>query len=76
MNMHEVEVQFHSLLTFALHGGEWSASHPGHLTPMKGAPSTNWIGAWVGARASLDMVAKRNVPASAWNQTSIIQPKA
>ena len=25
------EVKFHSILTSATHGGEWSASHPGYL---------------------------------------------
>jgi len=28
-----VEVQFHTVLTVALDGGEWSASRSGHLTP-------------------------------------------
>jgi hypothetical protein len=28
-----VEVQFHTILTSALDGGEWSASRPGRLTP-------------------------------------------
>jgi hypothetical protein len=49
-------------LTSALDGGEWSASHPGHLTPRETAPDTHWVGDWVGPRASLDMVLKRKTP--------------
>jgi hypothetical protein len=51
----------HSLAS-ALDGGEWSASRPGHFTPRKRAPTTPWIGGWVGPRASLDTVAKRKIP--------------
>jgi hypothetical protein len=38
-------------LTSELDGGEWSASHPGRLTP-----GTLWIRRWVGSRAGLDAV--------------------
>jgi hypothetical protein len=38
-----LEVQFHSFLTSALDGGEWSVSHPGLFTPGKGLPvPTGW----------------------------------
>jgi len=30
-------------LTSILDGCEWSASHPSHFTPRKGAPGTHWI---------------------------------
>jgi hypothetical protein len=42
------------LLTSALDGGEWSASRPGRFTPRERAPSTHWIGGWVGPRAVLE----------------------
>jgi hypothetical protein len=39
-----------SFLTSALDGGEWSASHTCHFTIRESAPSTHWIGGWVGPR--------------------------
>jgi len=54
---------------------EWSPSHPGHFTPMETAPSTNWIGGWVGPRAGMFVVAKQ-VPVPAENETLVIQPIA
>jgi hypothetical protein len=45
-----------SFLTFALDGGEWSASRLCHFTP-----GTHWIGGWVGPRAGLDAVEKRRI---------------
>jgi hypothetical protein len=50
------------LLTFALDGGEWSASRSGRFTHRKRAPDTHWIGGWVGPRAVLDAVVKRECP--------------
>jgi hypothetical protein len=49
-----VGVQIQIFLTSALVGGEWSASRPDRFTPGKRAPSTHWIGGWVGPRAGLD----------------------
>jgi hypothetical protein len=37
-------------------GGEWSASHPCRVIPVKTAPCTHCIGGWVGLRAGLDAV--------------------
>jgi hypothetical protein len=37
------------------------ASRPGRFTPREGANSTHWIGGWVGPRAGLDAVEKRNL---------------
>jgi hypothetical protein len=51
-----VEVQLHSFLTLALDGGEWSASRPCRFTYGERAPA-----GWVGPRASLDAVAKRQI---------------
>jgi hypothetical protein len=45
-------------LTSTLDGGEWSASHPGYFTPRERAPSTHWIGGWVGPRYGLDILQK------------------
>jgi hypothetical protein len=39
--------------------GEWSASRPYRFTLGERAPSTHWIGGWVGPRAGLDAVEKR-----------------
>jgi hypothetical protein len=53
-----VDVWIHIFLTSALAGGEWSASRPGRFTPGERAPSTHWIGRWVGPRAGLNDVDK------------------
>jgi hypothetical protein len=50
------------ILTSALHGGEWSASHSGRFTPRERAPDTHWIGGWVGPRAGLDAPAGIRTP--------------
>jgi hypothetical protein len=57
----EVEVQRHAFLTSTLEGGEWTASHPGRLTPGERASGTPWVGGWVGPRAGLDAVEKRKI---------------
>jgi hypothetical protein len=54
-------------MTMALDGGEWSASHPRCFTPRERAPSTHWIGQWVGPRAGLDEMEKRKIPIHAGN---------
>jgi hypothetical protein len=46
------------VVTSALAGGEWSASHPCCFIPGEKAPGTDWIGGWVGPRAGLDDVEK------------------
>jgi hypothetical protein len=56
-----VDVQIHVFLTSAQVGGEWSASRPCRFTPGERAPSTHWIGGWVGPRTSLDDVEKRKI---------------
>jgi hypothetical protein len=60
-----MEFYIHTLLTSVLDGGEWSASCSGHCTTNKRDSSTHWRGVWVGPRASLNMVAKRKIPAPA-----------
>jgi hypothetical protein len=49
-------------LTSALDGGEWLASRPGRFTPRERAPSTYWIGDWVGPIVVLDAVVNRKIP--------------
>jgi len=63
-------------LSSALDGGDWSVSHSCRFTPSERAPGTHWIGVWVGPRAGLDAVVKRNIPASAGNRTPVVQPIA
>jgi hypothetical protein len=46
-------------LTWALVGGEWSASLAGRFTSEERAPGAHWIGGWVGPRTSLDDMKKR-----------------
>jgi hypothetical protein len=53
-----VDLYTHIFLTWALVGGEWSASRPGHFTPGDRAPGTHWIGGWMDPRASLDDMEK------------------
>jgi hypothetical protein len=43
-------------LTSALVGSEWSASRPCRFIPGETGPGTQWIGDWVGTRASLDEI--------------------
>jgi hypothetical protein len=54
-----VDLMIHIFLTLVLGGSEWSASCPGHFTPMERTPSTHCIGGWVNLRAGLDDVVKR-----------------
>jgi hypothetical protein len=49
----EVEVLVNEFLTSTMHGGEWSASHPGRFTPGERVPCTDWIGGWVSPTAGL-----------------------
>jgi hypothetical protein len=62
MKNYGVEVEPQAFLTSELDGGEWLASRPGRFTPGKGAPISRCIGGWVGPRAGLDTVVKRNIP--------------
>jgi hypothetical protein len=73
-----MEVKRHALLTWALDGGEWSASRPGRFTPRERAPGIHWIGGWMDPRAVLDMVVKRKIPNTRWESNPrilIVQPK-
>jgi hypothetical protein len=61
----EVELQLHAFLTSALEGGgEWSASRPCRFTPGERTPGIHWMGFWVGPRAGVEEVAKKNMPNS------------
>jgi hypothetical protein len=61
------------ILASELDGGEWSASRPCRFTPRKRAPGTRWIGGWVGTRAGLEEVVKRNIP-SPWRESNRDRP--
>jgi hypothetical protein len=52
---------------------------PAALPRRERAPSTHWIGGWVGPRAVLDAVVKRKIPSSrreSNSRTPSIQPVA
>jgi hypothetical protein len=57
----------HSRERFLLYGNMNRSAHctakslicPVHFTPRERAPGTHWIGGWVGPKASLNTVAKR-----------------
>ena len=49
-----VELQIHAVLSFAVNGGEWSASCPSYITRGVSAPITYWIGGLMDARTGLD----------------------
>jgi hypothetical protein len=51
-----MEVQFHTFLTLALDGGEWTASSPSYFTSRERTPGTHWIEDWVSLKAGLDAV--------------------
>jgi len=53
-----VEVRILTFSTSTLGGREWSVTCSGHFTPGERAPSTYWVGVWVGPRAALDAVVK------------------
>jgi len=60
-------------LTLVLDGGHWSGSRSGRFTHGKITPDNHSIGGWVGPRAGLDVVEKRNFTVPAGIRTPIIQ---
>jgi len=58
----ELVVEFHAFLAFALDGGKWSRTCFIHFTPREGAPSTHWIGGWVGQKLVWMWWQKENNP--------------
>jgi hypothetical protein len=62
------------LLTSALGGGEFSASHPYRFTSEETAPGTHCIGGWVGPSADLDVMEKKKIswPYREWNTDSSV----
>jgi len=63
-------------LTSVLDGGEWPASRSGGFNLAGRAANTIWTGGWLGPRAGLDAMAKRNIPVSVGNRTPVVQPVA
>jgi hypothetical protein len=55
-----VEVNFYSVSTSALGGGEWSPSHPSRFIPKEKAPGIHWIKGWMNLSSGLDILAKRS----------------
>jgi hypothetical protein len=57
-------------------GTRWrlvTASHSGCFISRETAPYNNWTEGWMGPRASLQIVVKREIPFSAENWTLVIQ---
>jgi hypothetical protein len=77
--MGEWRYGFTHSVSLAPDGGEWSASCPDCFTPRERAPRTHWIGDWVGPRAVLEAVVKRQIPSPRREsnpRTPIVQPVA
>jgi hypothetical protein len=66
-----VELYPHAFLSSELEEDEWSALRRGRFTPGERAPSTHWIGGWVGPTASMDVVKARKIP-SLTNMEAVI----
>jgi hypothetical protein len=49
------------LFTWAIDGGEWPASCPGHFNPGENASGTHLIKAWMGPRAGLKAMENRKI---------------
>jgi hypothetical protein len=63
-------------LTSVLVGGEWSASHSGRFTLRERAPSTHWIGGWMGLSRSGHSAEEKNSQPQPGLEPSITQPVA
>jgi len=48
------ELQFHSFLTWALDGENWSSWHTDRFITGKKASDSHWVGDWISSRADLD----------------------
>jgi hypothetical protein len=69
-----MEVQLQLFSAWSLEGGKWSASFSNSITPRKRVIVTHCIGNWVGPRASLDALEKRQYLIPARNQTRFLRP--
>jgi hypothetical protein len=54
-----VDVEINIFFIPALVGGEWSVSRPDRFKSGETASGIQWIGGWVGSRASLDDMEKK-----------------
>jgi hypothetical protein len=68
-----MEVQLHETLTYALAGGNWSASYP--LTPGERGCSTHYLWFWIEPRAVVEAMGKKYL-SSAGDRIPILQPPA
>jgi len=55
-------------------GWRWVIFIPRPLYPRLRAPDTHWICGWVGSRADLNVVAKREIPVRIGNRIQVVQP--
>jgi hypothetical protein len=67
-----VKEYLYALLTSALDGAEWSASRPGRLNLSECAFGTHWLETWLILALGVEAVMKREICATAGNQTSIL----
>jgi len=69
-------VNFHTFLNTELHGGEWSASHPGPFAPEERDSGTHFIGWWLGIRASVEWWREKLPlwPCREWNPGQAYRP--
>jgi hypothetical protein len=59
----------HVFLTWALVGGEWSASRPGRFTPRERASGTYWIGGLSAPQNRTERCGEEKILASAGTRT-------
>jgi hypothetical protein len=62
-------------LTLTLERNEWSVTRPGRFIPGEKSADTHWIRGWMGPRAGLDAVEKRNI-LHYWESNPGVQPAA
>jgi hypothetical protein len=58
----EVEAQLRAFFAFELDTTHSSDSRPGRFNSGKRAPTTHWIGGWVGPKAGQDTAEEKNLP--------------
>jgi hypothetical protein len=63
-----------AFMTSTLDGGEWTTSLLYRFISGERAPSTYWIGGWVGPRAGLDDVEKRNADENKFKKNITVEP--
>jgi hypothetical protein len=67
-----VEAYLHTIIPFAIGGGEWSASRSGLFTSRETGAGTHWTGCRMGPRTGLDAVEKTKISTYIRNRTTIL----